>query len=149
MSGADDERSTYVVTQGPIVVPGNQCLRSVKIEIGEIDKRDLPPEQRAILLRLSTNKRMRKVWSELTRRNRSRRGFVNQARRSDKSRSQHGVQSDALREIFHFSFCAARDKPAVSKPGDVEREKKTSGSKLRCYETSRRRLRFRTSQLNG
>jgi hypothetical protein len=122
MNGANEKRSTSAATRELIILP-NWLPPSVEKEIRRIEKRDLSSEQHAILLRLATNEQMRNVWRELTRRNSS--GFVTQAKRSGNSlsRSQNEVQDDALREILHFSFCAARDKPAVSKPGDVEREK--------------------------
>jgi hypothetical protein len=78
----------------------------------------LPDDQRVILLRLATDARMRGVWMELSRRKRPGDAFFNPAKRPlDRPAStQDEAQAEALGELFHFAFCAARDRVPVSKP---------------------------------
>jgi hypothetical protein len=97
----------------------------VTVAIEEARHPALAQEQRAILKRMTTDKRMEKVWSELTRRERPSRAFVHQARKRDGAfpLSSDEAQSRALRELFYFVFCAARDKMSVWRPVDVKRSK--------------------------
>ena len=123
MTGAEKGSSTFAAAREPMVLP-KWLPPSVEKEIRQIEERNLPVEQFSIVRRLATDGRMRKVWNELLRRNRTNGNYVNAAKRSrEPSLAQDEVQAKALREIFHFAFCAARDKRSVSKFEDVAREK--------------------------
>jgi hypothetical protein len=91
-------------------------------------------EQWAILRRLVTDARMLRVWKELTRLKRQGGGYFHPAKlRSDKpvfkrrleepALTQDEVQAEALAELFHFAYCAARDRITVSKASEVEEMK--------------------------
>lgn len=97
----------------------------VRDSIQRVDHAVLAAEQRQILERMTSDKRMQTVWSELTRRKRPSRAFFHPAtlRNGDSTFSSDEAQSEALRELFHFVFCAARDKMSVSKPSDVNEGK--------------------------
>jgi hypothetical protein len=124
MTRADKGNTTTATEQEPIDLP-DWLPPDVLKSFQRIEAQSLPGEQRTVLLRLATDGRMRKVWTELCRRNRSNRQFVNAANASRElpSLTKEEVQAKALGEIFHFAFCAARDKRMVSKPEDVAQEK--------------------------
>jgi hypothetical protein len=91
----------------------------------EAERADLPPEQRLILERLATDTRMQHVWSYLLRRDRGSGEFVHPALSRDGQRlpSEDKRQLSALGELFHFLFCAARDKMMVTKAEQVLQNK--------------------------
>lgn len=124
MTEAEEGSSIFATAREPLALP-KWLPPSVEKEVRQIEGRNLPAEQCAIVRRLATDERMRRVWTELLRRSRSNSQFVNAAKRSREmpSLTQDEVQAKALREIFHFAFCASRDKLMVSKPEDVAREK--------------------------
>jgi hypothetical protein len=72
----------------------------------------------AILRRLATDPRMKQVWTELTRRDRKTGQFFHPVTRSGSldNRTQEQTQSDEMGRLFHFAFCAARDRVTVTKP---------------------------------
>jgi hypothetical protein len=76
----------------------------------------------AILRRLATDPRMKQVWTELTRRDRKTGQFFHPVTRSGSldNRTQEQTQSDEMGRLFHFAFCAARDRVTVTKPSDIE-----------------------------
>jgi hypothetical protein len=81
-------------------------------------------EQRQILERMTTDERMPKVWTALTSRKRPSREFVYPViRDNDGTTSKDDTQSETLRELFYFVFCAARDKITVSLPSQIEESK--------------------------
>ena len=124
MTGAKKSNSTSTAKRELIALP-NWLPPSVEKQARRIEGQDLSTEQRAILLRLATDDRMRKVWKELSKRKRPDGGFVYAAKSRQKvpSRKQNEAQNEALAELFHFAFCAARDRISVSKAVEVEREK--------------------------
>jgi len=97
-----------------------------------IEAECLSTDHRAILLRLATDPRMRGVWNELGKRNRSGDGFFHPAKcntplMQDEALTktlgkliQDEAQARAMGELFLFAFCAARNKVSVSKPSDAE-----------------------------
>jgi hypothetical protein len=93
--------------------------------IRSIENSDLTLEQRRILGRLALNPRMQRVWGELLKRKKPSRDFAYPARQEQypQLRSQHDLQNAALREIFHFTFCAARDKMAVTRLPEILQNK--------------------------
>src|SRR5664279_735416 len=86
-----------------------------------IEARCLPADQQAILQRLATDARMRNVWRELSRRKRPSGDFFTPSNpRLDKpTLTLDEAQAEALGELFHFSFCAARDGVPLSKPNET------------------------------
>ncbi len=120
MTEASEGSSTSDSLREPITLP-SWLPPAVAKQVRRIEARDCPAEQRAILLRLATDTRLRGVWSELTRCKRPGGGFFHPAKpRLDKlALTQDEVQAEALGELFHFVFCAARDRVEVSKPEDV------------------------------
>jgi hypothetical protein len=124
MTGAKKGNSTPAAQRELIALP-KWLPSSVEKQVRQIEERTLPAEQRVILVRLATDDRMRKVWSELLRRSRSGEHFFYPAKRFAEmsSLTPDEIQAQALSEILHFAFCAARDKIAVSKPEDVARAK--------------------------
>jgi hypothetical protein len=97
----------------------------VREAIEQVGHPVLAREQRTIFGRMTTDKRMGNVWAQLISRKRPSRAFVHPAIQRDGATpsSSDEAQSHALRELFHFVFCAARDKMSVSKPSDVKRGK--------------------------
>jgi hypothetical protein len=94
---------------------------AVAKQVRLIEARCLPADQQAILQRLVTDARMRNVWRELSRRKRPGGDFFTPANRPpDKpTLTQDEAQAEALGELFHFAFCAARDRVPVSKPNET------------------------------
>jgi hypothetical protein len=103
-------------------------------------------KERKILRRLVTDRRMQVVWRELTKRDRGNGNFFYQAQsRTDKpSVSQDDDQDQALSELFHFAYCAARDERSTStldEAMDRKRELTTRAAVLReCAEMRRQDL---------
>jgi hypothetical protein len=95
----------------------------VQESIKRVDHAALAAEQRQILGRMTSDKRMQTVWSELTKRKRPSRAFFHPAIPRNGHPTSDDAQSEALRELFHFVFCAARDKMSVSKPSEVKEGK--------------------------
>jgi hypothetical protein len=120
MAEATEGSSTSGGTHEQLSLPGWLPPAVVK-QVRRIEARRLPAEQRAILQRLATDARMRGVWTELSRRKRPGGGFINPAKLPvDRPAStQDEAQAEALGELFHFAFCAARDRVQVSKPKEV------------------------------
>jgi hypothetical protein len=128
MSEAIEGRSTFAVADEAITLP--DWLPPAAARVARwIEALNLLAEERAILLRLATDIRMRGVWRELTRRKRKEGGFFHPAKlRSDKqvlkrriansALTQDEVQAEAIGELFHFVFSAAKDRIEVSKPED-------------------------------
>lgn len=90
-----------------------------------IASRPLQPDHADVLTRLATDPRMRGVWRELARSNEDDSGFFHAARPPARARPRSVVdaQADALGETFHFVWCVASERKAVSKPGQVEAER--------------------------
>jgi hypothetical protein len=87
---------------------------------------DFAEEQRQILERMMTDKRMMpKVWSVLSNRKRPSREFAYPAirREGTENLTNDEAQSEAFRELFHYAFLAARDKLMVSTLTDIEEHK--------------------------
>jgi hypothetical protein len=97
----------------------------VEETIQKVEYPDRVREQRAILKRMRTDHRMKKVWALLLSRKRPSREFAYPARpcNSTGSKSADEMQFDALRELFHFVFCAARDQMTVSKLIELQQSK--------------------------
>jgi hypothetical protein len=95
----------------------------VQDSIKRVDHAVLAAEQSQILERMTSDKRLQTVWSELTRRKRPSRAFFHPAIPRNGHATSDDAQSEALRELFHFVFCAARDKMSVSKPSEVKEGK--------------------------
>jgi hypothetical protein len=93
--------------------------------VQEAEQANLPPEQRSILERRATDKRMQHVWGELLRRDRGSGQFVYPALQRGARRlgSKDDRQLSALSEMFHFVFTAASDKMMVTKPEEVLQNK--------------------------
>ena len=119
MSEASEASSTFAAGQKPITLP-DWLPSEVARQARSIEARCSSAEQHAILLRLATNTRMKTVWKELSRRNRSGGGFFHPAkwRLVKPEQTQDDIQADALGELFRFAFQAACDRVAVSKPED-------------------------------
>lgn len=81
----------------------------------------LPSDQADTLIRLATDPRMRNVWKELTRRDRSSGGYVHPARPPAHSpvRGPDQAQATALAETLHFAFAAVRDQVRVTKAEEI------------------------------
>ena len=118
----DSERScTSDKAREPLTLP-DWLPPAVAMQVRRIEARCLPADQQAILQRLATDARMRNVWRELSRRKRPSGDFFTPANpRLDKpTLTLDEAQAEALGELFHFAFCAARDGVPVSKPNETE-----------------------------
>lgn len=100
--------------------------KSVQAAIQRIEESVLTPEQQAILRRLALDPRMQKVWVEFLKRDRPTGDFLYPAvkQRRPHLRSKEKLQSEALGEILHFAFSAARDKIPVSRFEDILQNEK-------------------------
>jgi hypothetical protein len=98
---------------------------TVRKIIQELEQSDLIPEQRSILKRLATDKRMQNAWGVLLGRDRGSGQFVYPAlpRGGRRLGSGEDYQLSALSELFYFVFTAARDKMMVTKPEEILRNK--------------------------
>jgi hypothetical protein len=117
----DSERScTSDKAREPLTLP-DWLPPAVAKQARRIKARCLSADQQAILQRLATDARMRTVWRELSRRKRPGGDFFTPANRPlDKPTfTQDEAQAEALGELFHFAFCAARDRVPVSKPTET------------------------------
>jgi hypothetical protein len=124
MIEADKGSSTSGDGREPITLP-EWLPPAVAKQVRRTEVRDMPTEQRAILLRLTTDTRMRGVWSELTRRKRPGGGFLHPAKRPPHkpALTQEEAQAEALGYLFHLAFRAACDEIPVSKPDEIAAEK--------------------------
>ena len=106
------------------VFPLDRLAGPVEEAIQEVENPDLVREQRAILDRMTTDKRMKNVWNLLLSRKRPSREFVYPAiQRTKTSKSDNERQFDAIRELFYCVFCFARDKMRVSRPTEIKQSK--------------------------
>ena len=105
--------------------PMDRLSAAVEEAIQKVEIPDWVRAQRAILERMTTDDRMKKVWALLLSRNRPSRKFAYPARPRDStgSKSADEMQFDALRELFYFVFSAARDKMSVSRPIEIQESK--------------------------
>ncbi|MCX7314451.1 MAG: hypothetical protein NTV56_22760 [Alphaproteobacteria bacterium] len=119
MTEANEDSSTSAAGHEPITLP-DWLPPAVAKQARRIEAQSLSTDQRAILLRLATDPRMRGVWNELTRRDRRGGGYFHPAKRpiGMPALTREEAQAEALGELFHFAFCAARDRLEVSKPED-------------------------------
>src|SRR5664279_770696 len=118
----DNERSrtSDKALEEPLTLP-DWLPPAVVMQVRRLEARCLPADQQTILQRLATDARMRNVWRELSRRKRPSGDFFTPANpRLDKpTLSLDEAQAEALGELFHFAFCAARDGVPVSKPNEM------------------------------
>jgi hypothetical protein len=98
---------------------------SVKKQVREIEQRNLTAEQCAILRRLATDGRMRRVWTQFLRIDRKSGLLESPAKplHNFTAPTQDEIQAEAIGEIFHFGFCAARDQIKMIKAEVVAGEK--------------------------
>jgi hypothetical protein len=98
---------------------------AVEKAIQRVENPDWVREQRAILERMKTDDRMKKVWALLLSRKRPSREFAYPARPRDStgSKSTDEIQFDALCELFYLVFSAARDQMKVSRPIEIQQSK--------------------------
>ena len=75
------------------------------------------PSEWALLMRLSTDRRMKEVWIELTRCDRGTGDFVHRAltRQVRTIQDQSDIQNEALGYLLFFTFRAASDQVSVTK----------------------------------
>ena len=80
------------------------------------------PKQKEILLRLTTDQRMKRVVAELTRRDRARGAFLHPARHPPDRphRTPEDDQIAAIEEAIHFAYSAAADQRTAGKLAEVE-----------------------------
>jgi hypothetical protein len=81
---------------------------TVKELIQQLEQPDLAPELRNTLERMTSDARMRRVWTALLSRDRASGELVYPAlnRQGPRYRSKGNVQLVALTELFHFVFTA-------------------------------------------
>jgi hypothetical protein len=105
--------------------PMDQLAAAVEAEIQKVENPDRACEQRAILVRMTTDDRMKNVWALLRSRKRPSRNFVYPARPRDGtgSKSADERQFDALRKLFCDVFSAARDQMKVSRLIEIQQSK--------------------------
>jgi hypothetical protein len=105
--------------------PFDRLSDAVEEAVQKVENPDRVREQRAILERMTTDGRMKKVWALLLSRKRPSREFAYPARPRDSTglKSADDMQLDALCELFYSVFSAARDQMTVSKPIEIQQSK--------------------------
>jgi hypothetical protein len=119
------QESDFAQTDVHDPFPMERLSAAVEEAIREVNNPESVREQHAILDRMTTDDRMKNVWALLLSRKRPSREFAYPARPRDGavSKSPDEIQFDALRELFHFVFSAARDRMTVSKPIELQQSK--------------------------
>jgi hypothetical protein len=124
VAGAKKGNSTCAAQRELIALP-KWLPPSVEKQVREIEQRSLTAEQCAILRRLATDGRMRRVWTQFLRIDRKSGLLESPAKPLDDftAPTQDEIQAEAIGEIFHFVFCAARDQKKTIKAGVLAGEK--------------------------
>jgi hypothetical protein len=122
MTEATENSSTSDGGREPIALPG-WLPPAAAVQARLIEARGLPAEQWAIFRRLATDVRMRRVWTELTRRKRPSGSYLHPAKQPPPpygpALTQEEAQAWALGYLFFCVFHAASDRMEVSKVDNV------------------------------
>jgi hypothetical protein len=120
MTEATEDSSTSDGGREPIALP-EWLPPAVAEQVRLIEAQGLPAEQWAIFRRLATDVRMRRVWTELTRRKRPSGSYLHPAKQPPygPAVTQEEAQAWALGHLFFCVFHTASDRMEVSKVDDV------------------------------
>jgi hypothetical protein len=122
-------KTQRAVKQGSDEAPPVEWLAErVTKRVLEVEHPEIAADQQAMLKRMTSDPRMKGIWSEFLRHKKGSAEYLYPAKSLLKAYpdSKKEAQFAALREIFESVFSYARDKQAVSKPSEIRESKEIS-----------------------